>query len=98
MTFTSIRQIVMKTASDNLCTVYIVSSHNSVDFLRDIVFCCNFKFYCFKETCCMFWPNEMNKSMEFDHIKVNHDSTISKTGYEVTRLDALAKGIVSLRY
>ena len=46
----------------------------------------------------MFWPNEMNKSMEFDHIKVNHDSTISKTGYEVTRLDALAKGIVSLRY
>ena len=44
----------------------------------------------------MFWPNEINKSMEFDHIKVNHVSTISKTGYEVTRLDAFKKGMVSL--
>ena len=50
----------------------------------------------FKETCCMFWPNEITKSMEFAHIKVNHDSTISKTGYEVTRLDVFEKGIVSL--
>ena len=50
----------------------------------------------FKETCCMFWPNEITKSMEFAHIKVNHDSTIPKTGYEVTRLDVFEKGIVSL--
>ena len=33
--------------------------------------------------------------MEFDHIKVNHDSTIPMTGYEVTRLDAFEKGMVS---
>ena len=61
-----------------------------------IAFLHNFKFYSFKETCCMFWPNEMNKSIDFAHIKVNHDSTISKTGYEVTRVDAFEKGIVSL--
>ena len=45
----------------------------------------------------MFWPNEITKSMEFDHIKVNHDSTIPKTGYEVTRLDVFEKGMVSFR-
>ena len=51
----------------------------------------------FKVTCPMFWPNEITKSMEFDHVKVNHDSTISKTGYEMTRLDAFEKGKVGLR-
>ena len=51
----------------------------------------------FKVTCPMFWPNEITKSMEFDHVKVNHDSTIPKTGYEMTRLDAFEKGKVGLR-
>ena len=44
----------------------------------------------------MFWPDEATKSTEYDHINVNHVSTIPKTGYEVTRLDAFEKGMVSL--
>ena len=64
-------------------------------FLRVTVYCC--KFYSFKETCCRFWPDKTTKSMEFSHIKVNHDSTIPITGYEVTRLDVFEKGMVSLQ-
>ena len=46
--------------------------------------------FVFKETCYKFWPNEITKFMDFfNHIKVNRESTISKTGYEVTRPDAL---------
>ena len=63
-------------------------------FLHVTVYCCNF--FILKETC-RFWPDETIKSMEFDHIKVNHDSTITKTGYEVTRLDVFEKGMVSLQ-
>ena len=46
--------------------------------------------------CCRFWPDETAKSAEYDRIKVNHDNTIPKSGYEVTKLNAFEKGMVGL--